>query len=183
MKQDIAIQQSKMQLKIFRTDPDTNQVDKSDYQVAYLFRHESYNTLFKMAADAFEITEEKRGLCRLRKYNVPNDLFQDAYTGRENKSMEALVINPYNSLAFEWRKSEQDAFEEWNPNNMIVKINLWREDIEYLSEDVLLPVRYKVTKDTKVKDFEASLSAQFKIPQEALVILKRNALFHMASVE
>ena len=97
--------------------------------------------------------------------------------------MEALVINPYNSLAFEWKKSEQDEFEEWNPNNMIVKLNFWREDIEYLSEDVLLPVRYKVTKDTKVKDFEAALSAEFKIPQGALIVMKRNALFHMASVE
>ena len=97
--------------------------------------------------------------------------------------MEALVINPYNSLAFEWKQSEQDAFEEWNPNNMIVKLNFWREDIEYLSEDVLLPVRYKVTKDTKVKDFEAALSAEFKVPEESLIIMKRNALFHMASVE
>lgn len=84
VKHDVSIQQSKMQLKIFNTNPDTNEVQKSDFQVVYLFRHESYESLFKMAADVFEITEDKRNLCRLRKYNVPNDLYQDAYTGRES---------------------------------------------------------------------------------------------------
>ena len=72
----------------------------------------------------------------------------------------------------------------YDPNMMIVKLNIWRPSIEFLSEDVLKPIRYKVKKNIKVVDFVKELNAQyFKIPIENIRIMKRNALFHMAEVE
>ncbi len=151
--------------------------------MVYLFRSQTYNDLFAEAVQALGIAEELKPLCRLRKYNVPNDLQQDAYTGREEASLEKLSINPYNTLSIEWKESAEGEFETWDPNVMVVKLNLWRPDIEYLSEDVLQPVRYKVRKDLQVKEFVRVLSEMFGVSTDNLVIMKRNALFHMASVE
>ena len=67
---------------------------------------------------------------------------------------------------------------------MIVKLNIWRPSIEFLSEDVLKPIRYKVRKNIKVLDFVEEInSLYFKIPIENIRVMKRNALFHMAEVE
>ena len=72
----------------------------------------------------------------------------------------------------------------YDPNMMIIKLNIWRPSIEFLSEDVLKPIRYKVRKNIKVVDFVQELNSQyFKIPIENIRIMKRNALFHMAEVE
>ena len=50
----------------------------------------------------------------------------DTYTGRELESFEVLKIYPMKTLVLEEKKSE-DEFEEYDPNSIIVKINIWRE--------------------------------------------------------
>ena len=48
---------------------------------------------------------------------------------------------------------------------MIIKLNIWRPSIEFLSEDVIKPIRYKVKKNTLVKDFVEQINnLYFKIP-------------------
>lgn len=52
----------------------------------------------------------------------------DTYTGRDHDSLEILKIYPMKTLAFE-EKLATDCFEEYDPNQMVVKLNCWREGI------------------------------------------------------
>ena len=121
-----AVLKAKMQLKVFQAEGAV--VQKGEVKVVFLFRDQSYQDLFALACEAFGISEEARAACRLRKYNVPNDLYLDAYDGREEESMEKLGINPYSSLAFEWRGASGE-FEKWEAHMMVVKLNMWRPGI------------------------------------------------------
>ena len=56
------------------------------------------------------------------------------------------------TLALE-EKLEQDSFEEYDPESMIVKVNVWRPGFTSLVEDVLLPTQIKVKKDMIMADF------------------------------
>ena len=48
---------------------------------------------------------------------------------------------------------------------------------------MLQPLRFKVERQAKVKDFQAAVAAKVGVPAHSLRIMKRNALFHLASVE
>jgi hypothetical protein len=61
------------------------------------------------------------------------------------------------TLAFE-EKLPTDTFEEYDPNQMVIKINWWRIGIVSLAEDVLKPRYVKVFKETLMKDFISLLS-------------------------
>ena len=52
----------------------------------------------------------------------------DTYTGRELDSLEVLKIYPMKTLALE-EKLDEDVFEEYDPNSMVIKVNIWREGI------------------------------------------------------
>lgn len=60
----------------------------------------------------------------------------DTYSGREDQTLEILKIYPMKTLVLE-EKGDEDMFEEYNPNQIIVKINLWRSGLTSLGEEVL----------------------------------------------
>jgi len=62
---------------------------------------------------------------RLRAYNVQYKIMLDTYTNRENETLEVLKIYPMKTLALE-EKGDEDMFEDYDPNQIVVKINLWR---------------------------------------------------------
>ena len=49
----------------------------------------------------------------------------DTYTGRESETLEMLKIYPMKTLAFEEKLTNQN-FEEYDPNSMVIKVNVWR---------------------------------------------------------
>jgi hypothetical protein len=49
----------------------------------------------------------------------------DTYTGRDNDSLEVLKIYPMKTLAFE-EKLAGTEFEEYDVNQIVVKVNVWR---------------------------------------------------------
>jgi hypothetical protein len=76
----------------------------------------------------------------------------DTYTGRESETLEVLKIYPMKTLAFEEKVPNQN-FEEYDPNSMVIKVNVWRDGIQSLSEEVLKPTQIKVEKETMMSDF------------------------------
>ena len=50
--------------------------------------------------------------------------------------MEVLKIYPLKTLALE-EKSDMEEFEDYDPNQIIVKVNKWREGITSLIDEVL----------------------------------------------
>jgi hypothetical protein len=60
----------------------------------------------------------------------------DTYTSRENETFEVLKIYPMKTLALE-EKDDEDMFEEYDPNAIVVKINTWRGGLNSLTEEEL----------------------------------------------
>jgi hypothetical protein len=81
----------------------------------------------------------------------------DTYTGRESETLEVLKIYPMKTLAFEEKVPNQN-FEEYDPNSMVIKVNVWRDGIQSLSEEVLKPTQIKVEKETMMSDFIKMMS-------------------------
>jgi hypothetical protein len=81
----------------------------------------------------------------------------DTYTGRESETLEVLKIYPMKTLAFEEKVPNQN-FEEYDPNSMVIKVNVWRDGIQSLSEEVLKPTQIKVEKETMMNDFIKMMS-------------------------
>lgn len=106
----------------------------------------------------------------------------DTYTGRDNDSLEVLKIYPMKTLAFE-EKLPHETFDDYDPSQMVVKVNLWRADIQSLSEDVLKPRQLKVHKDTVMKDFVALLSKETGIAEQNVVVMKRNPMLNTKCME
>lgn len=71
-------------------------------------------------------------------YQESFDIMLDTYTGRENDTLEVLKIYPMRTLAFE-EKADEDVFADYDPNQMEVKVSVWRDGLESLAEDVLMP--------------------------------------------
>ena len=49
----------------------------------------------------------------------------DSYSGREGETFEMLKIYPMKTLALE-EKDHEDMFEDYDPNQMVIKVNAWR---------------------------------------------------------
>jgi len=118
----------------------------------------------------------------LRAYNISHKIMLDTYTGREGESLEALKIYPMRTLALE-EKGDEDMFEEYNPDEMEVKINKWRRGLVTISEEVLQPFHLRVRKDMLMSEFLATLSQKLSIPADNLVVMKRNPMLQMESCE
>ena len=67
----------------------------------------------------------------------------DTYEGRESDTLEVLKIYPLKTLALE-EKTDSEEFEKYDQNLIVVKINLWREGLTSLIEEVLQPINFKV---------------------------------------
>lgn len=101
---------------------------------------DTYTTLLQESFKLFEITDPAvQATYRLRSYNVHNRIMGETYKGGELKSLEELRIYPYRTLILE-QKQAGIEFEDYDPTLITIKINLFREGIESLSESELKPV-------------------------------------------
>lgn len=75
----------------------------------------------------------------------------DTYDSRENETLEVLRIYPMKTLALE-EKMPGEQFEIYDPTQMIIKINLWREGLLSLSEEILKPTKIRVKQDMTIED-------------------------------
>lgn len=63
----------------------------------------------------------------------------ETYSGLESASLEELRIYPMKTLLLEMKEAA-GQFEEYDPTKMVIKINVWREGIQALTEECLRPV-------------------------------------------
>ena len=148
---------------------------------------DTYNVLFDMVYKDIigdENTEKKRKNFRLRMYQEMYDIMTDTYTGREDQTLEALKIYPMRTLALE-EKGDEDMFEEYDPDSIQLKVTLWRDGLESLAEQVLLPEQVKVKKQTTMQEFQEVLMSRFDIASSAenVAILKRNRMLNTKNLE
>jgi len=66
---------------------------------------------------------------------------------------------------------------------MTVKVNVWRPELTSMTEDVLKPTFFKVKKDLLMSDFINLISAEFKIAQQSVMVLKRNPMLNLRQME
>lgn len=144
-------------------------------------REDTYQSFFEQAMkdyfpDCYN-DKIKTGNFRLRSFNVQYKIMLDTYQGREHETLEVLKIYPLKTLALE-EKADVETFVEYDPNQIILKVNVWRQGIHSLSEEVLEPTQIRVTKDALMDDFMDLLSQRFAIPKASLVIMKRNPMMN-----
>ena len=145
-------------------------------------KEDRLNYLLQLAIDEFELQGFGIENCRLRAYNIVNKVMQETYTGSENQTFEELKIFPLKTLALETKRSDE-MFEEYDPNQIVLKINTWRRHLKILDEENLLPVRIKISKEETMNELLSRLSTQFEVPLEHLKVFKRKAIGQGQNVE
>ncbi len=153
-----------MQVKIFYGDK-TKVVDT--------MRTHTYDQLLDLTLKEFELASVvKKSNCRLRSYNVPNQTMQEPYTGKESQTLEELRIYPQKALALEVKKDDE-VFEEFDPLQIQVKINLWRPNIVVLDELALKPLKLNIRKTCKLVELLEKVATISGIPTDRIIMGKK----------
>lgn len=151
---------AKMQVKVFCGEKT---------RIINTLRTSTYNELLALAMAELEVKEKVEN-CRLRSYNVPNQTMQETYTGKEKMTLEEIRIYPQKTLVLEMKK-DSDTFEEYDPLNMQIKINVWRKNMVAFDEVSLKPTYLTVKKTEKMDSLKNIISAITKIAKERLTYL------------
>lgn len=130
-------------------------------------RYSTYEELLHEVMKVFELSDKKEN-CRLRSYNVPNQVMQETYTGKESMRLDLLKIYPQKSLALEVKK-DGETFTEFDPNQVQVKVNQWQPNIVVIDEFALKPTKLFVKKDEKLPELVEVLAKATAIPKEFML--------------
>ena len=172
----------------------TTEIDSELRQSVFLVdrAEDTYSTLFEMAYKEVigeNNTDKLRENFRLRAFSTQYKIMLDTFTGRESESLRELKIYPMKTLVLE-EKLPAEAFEEYDPNSMLIKVNFWRPNLEALNEKELRPIELKVKNDMSMRDFVTLLAAENKKINlteewnpEDVRVLKRNALLNTSHLE
>ena len=147
-----------MQVKVFYGDKT---------RVVHTMRTATYAELLAETAKEFELPADFANI-RLRSYNVPSQTMQETYTGKEGTTLEELRIYPQKSLALEVKKSSE-KFEEFDPTNIQIKVNVWRPGIAVLDEAGLKPFKLTFKKTGKMEMLVTKLAEMTSIPKERVM--------------
>ena len=80
-------------------------------------------------------------------------------------------------------KQPGDAFEEYDPTQMFIKVNLWRPGLVTLAESELKPKQIRVAKDMPLAELLALLGQRFHIEVEHFEVMKRSPVMSISTVE
>lgn len=160
-----------------------------ELRVFYVDRREdTYESLLSKVMQEFfgDATAKKVDNFRLRAYNVQYKIPLETYSNRAKETLEVLKIYPMKTLMLEEKEDDQ-VFEEYDPNKMIVKVNFWRAGLQSLAEDILEPVHVKVSKDAPMKDLIKILatnhSEQCTSNEANIIVMKRNPMMNVKQIE
>lgn len=138
-------------------------------------KDKTFKELTQIAMKKFEIEEEQVENIRLRGYMQYYDLMQDVY--EEDKVLSDLGFFNYKILAVETKNSD----EEWplyDPNEVIVKVNLWTNDIQdsslTIEEKTSNPKKIGVNKKGTVAEMQEVFAVKLGIPVEKQKIFKKS---------
>ena len=91
---------------------------------------DSLEHLLRLVVKEFKLEDEgiEIGNCRLRSFNVVNEVLSDTFTGREKRNFDTLKIFNMKTMALEVKEPEE-IFEEYDPNLINLKIYVWNSGI------------------------------------------------------
>lgn len=107
---------------------------------------------------------------------------QETYTGKEDQTFDALGIFPLKTLALE-TKSDDEEFEEYDPDQITLKVIAWKRDIVVLDDQEMDPPKIRISKEDTLEHLVEKLSKKFKIRKEKLRIFKRKAYGQGKAIE
>ncbi|CAI2367721.1 unnamed protein product [Moneuplotes crassus] len=146
-----------------------------DSRVFWVNRKEdTLQSLLVQAVTEFGLEDLGIENCRLRAFNVVNDVMQETYTGKEQETFEVLHIFPLKTLGLETKTAEEE-FQEIDPNKITLKVNAWRRNISILDDDNLMPQKIIVNKEETMEDLMNKISTEYNIAFDKLRISKRRA--------
>jgi hypothetical protein len=147
---------------------------------------DTYQTTFEKAYAEFlgDREDKKPENFRIRMFNLQSKIKLETFRGREAETLESLRIFPLKVMLLE-EKGEQEEFEDYDPNSMEVKVNLWRDGLVGLTEELLEPVTLKAKKDMTMTDLQVLICTKFNLQTKPddLLIMKRNPMLNIGNLD
>ncbi|CAD8205300.1 unnamed protein product [Paramecium pentaurelia] len=110
---------------------------------------------------------------RIRFYNHMDNIPQDTFTNKENETLQSLYFNDFKSVLLE-TKAPHEKFEDYDPHLMLIKLCVWRNDIESLDESELKPLKIFIRDDKTVEQFMDTITQRLGVPKDKQIILQKN---------
>jgi len=110
----------------------------------------------------------------LRNYSMNDGIMQETYEGKEQKTLEDLRFKPHKVLCVETKDSNENWIE-YDPNKIVLKINLWRPNLFELEESALKPQRIYLHNESTLRMLMKEIEEKFNIPVDQQIIMRRNA--------
>jgi len=145
-------------------------------EVKYINGHqdETFREFQEKVLKAYNVTEKPENV-RVRVYHPLTDSKQETFTNRLDMTLGELKITSTKSFCIETKRNEE-IFEEYDADSIYFKVALWRENLESLAEDVLLPEKIFVHKDGTFKDLVDGISKKFNIPCDQIRLVKKSQM-------
>ncbi|CAG9310433.1 unnamed protein product [Blepharisma stoltei] len=135
----------------------------------------------------FHVEELRDEDTRLRNYNALQDVYLNTYTGKENWTIESLMILNHYTLVLE-TKEPDEVFVDYNPNQFAVKVYRWNPllaDINYktFEQKYRNPTRLQIEKSGKLSELMALVQSVFGIPIERQLLYRKSNLKNNFALE
>ncbi|CAK65339.1 unnamed protein product (macronuclear) [Paramecium tetraurelia] len=112
---------------------------------------------------------------RIRFFNHIDSIPQDTFTNKENEILQGLYFNDYKSVLLE-TKAPHEQFQEYDAHLMLIKLCVWRNDIESLDEHELKPNKFFIRDDKTVEQFMDAITQRLGVPKDKQIILQKNLI-------
>ena len=86
----------------------------------------------------FDIRLEDRNW-RLRHYAYLSQIAKENYDGKEECTLASLHVKDFQNFIVE-TKTDAEQFEDYDPNSILLRINVWRPNILNLDSNHLMPI-------------------------------------------
>lgn len=146
----------------------------TDVKLVQAKKTDTLNDLMEKAIEQFKI-KEKRENIRLRAYRPSTDTKMDTYTGKEGHQLSALNIGHFKVLCIEV-KADEDKFEEYISNSTFIRVCLWKQGLQTLSETYIETEKVNVSISVTVYELQNLLAEKYQIPADKLIIIKRHQM-------
>ncbi|KRX10676.1 hypothetical protein PPERSA_08671 [Pseudocohnilembus persalinus] len=165
LKQQVEMEKQKSQLITVRV------YYKLDVKLITLSKKQKYNDLLQQALQIFKLEEINQQNARIRAYKPQQDLMQEVYTGKEEKTLEDLKIGHFKNICIEI-KNDEEQFEDYDENQISLKICLWNDKYvdQSLEESNLDFKILKFQKNLSLQELILSLSEKLGLMKENLAI-------------
>ena len=108
----------------------------------------------------------------MRRYNKQDSSMHEIYDRQIYKlSLQEAGFREYVQIIVEYKKDDQ-TFDDYDPNKIVVKVNVWQKDIIMISEKLLKPLKIKIHSSDTYQNLYNEIKRQTKMTD--LLVIKRN---------